>query len=1160
MGSCACDYVQTVLIFMAYMICDLASYTLSNRALQHSLWASGIYCGAMLCMAGFCHRRIWVVQESGAGQEQEQEWEQETQLEQEQKKEREQEQERGHEQEQEQDSSKVTVEIQTIIILKHFSSFAVFLAVILSFGGRDYCDELLAPHAGFLDAILAHNEGHASLVGPFWAHLYSGGSCLVSLAISGLVYYLLNFVGTDERKNKPGSPGSPLSDTIRDHAAKEEVHQAFASVIQRLCARLDAVDFRLTAALAAGSPWASLEVLKAHRVKLENLGRMNYALQSMTSTFQSLFSSSEEKEEKTQVKQEWKEHHFALHVYRKHIIESALSARDSAARSAAEAALQEQQESAQWSDDEADAAAGETKPEQEDDVPEIICDIAEESTLRGLAGFVQYCDPLLTPPVLAAGMVRSLLLVDEATRAKKLFEVVFARSRKAQTMVVAGSIPVDFLSVVKMHRVASVVLRRLLARYESLGRTDLCHLLDHVLLEDFREEKHCQDLVLNNPLVQDIVVYCRVSTRAVALKQPTAALVQGTSGDTDLLRLRKVGERLFAAVFVLHGGFLPLQEQGLTIPQEHSCVISDYVSVYTCVYVVLAPEVWPSRGSRLSSGMLLSIALTSWILLLVAAREEQEALLALDYRVFVVPMSRRWLPALCLIATGSLCFTRRPSVLPSPGRTPKLRTLRSRRRAGLSVHTNLDFDIEIPDEDLEMGLPIFLAASAALLGASQVKAAIDGPPEFQLKKGSLQGRTILITGASAGIGFESAVRLAEAGAALVVTARTAEKALAAERAVQREAESADVAGLPLDLSSLQSIRGFVEQCRDLPLLRTGFDVLVLNAGVMAVPRREATVDGIEMQLGVNHLGHFALAAQLLPLMREGSPTRIVSVSSLGHRLGDPQRLLQELEGQRSDYNAWAAYSDSKLANVIFAKELDRRLRAAGRRASAVSLHPGICATDLARFVVSGRDEPLEVTYSRFPAPVQAALQAMRGMLRPIRRGANCHVYLAAGADGGLDASGGTYFEDMKPAQCHAQADDPEIGTRLWEVSERLCGLRFDVASPKRLEEFGELAMITPVEVEAAQNAGTGDRFEKGKGSEVSPGPGSYDLPSTLDNKGAILDWAERFQEMSESGSPNPNNESFAREADSSLMATPTPRPATPRPSEKEKDSNTSCKL
>ncbi|CAE7256401.1 pucI, partial [Symbiodinium sp. KB8] len=398
---------------------------------------------------------------------------------------------------------------------------------------------------GFLDAILAHNEGHASLVGPFWAHLYSGGSCLVSLAISALVYYLLNFVGKDGRIGKPGSPSSPFSDTIRvtamppsllfgflgsgsaaaqlkelakdrvavkaapvvssfatDHAAKEEVHQAFASVIQRLCARLDAVDFRLTAALAAGSPWASLEVLKAHRVKLENLGRMNYALQSMTSTFQSLFSSSEEKEEKSQVKQEWKEHHFALHVYRKHIIESALSARDAAARSAAEAALQEQQESAQWSDDEAEAAAGETKPEQEDDVPEIICDIAEELTLRGLAGFVQYCDPLLTPPVLAAGMVRSLLLVDEATRAKKLFEVVFARSRKAQTMVVAGSIPVDFLSVVKMHRVASVVLRRLLARYESLGRTDLCHLLDHVLLEDFREEKHCQDLVLNNPLVQ----------------------------------------------------------------------------------------------------------------------------------------------------------------------------------------------------------------------------------------------------------------------------------------------------------------------------------------------------------------------------------------------------------------------------------------------------------------------------------------------------------------------------------------------------------------------------------------------------------------------------------------------------------------------------------
>eukprot|EP00435_Cladocopium_sp_Y103_P012614 s492_g3.t1 len=169
-----------------------------------------------------------------------------------------------------------------------------------------------------------------------------------------------------------------------------KTHQIFTdSAGQRLCARLDAVDFKLTAALAAGTPWASLEVLRAHRIKLENLGRMNYALQSVTSTFQSFFY--EEKEDKSQLKQEWKEHHFALHVYRKHIIESAISSPNPASRAAAEAALQEQQECSRWSDDEGD--------QSESDVPEIICDVVEESTLADLSGFVAYCDPLQTPPV-----------------------------------------------------------------------------------------------------------------------------------------------------------------------------------------------------------------------------------------------------------------------------------------------------------------------------------------------------------------------------------------------------------------------------------------------------------------------------------------------------------------------------------------------------------------------------------------------------------------------------------------------------------------------------------------------------------------------------------------------------------------------------------------
>ncbi|CAJ1434432.1 unnamed protein product [Effrenium voratum] len=208
------------------------------------------------------------------------------------------------------------------------------------------------------------------------------------------------------------------------------------------------------------------------------------------------------------------------------------------------------------------------------------------------------------------------------------------------------------------------------------------------------------------------------------------------------------------------------------------------------------------------------------------------------------------------------------------------------RRAGLSVHSNLDLDIEVPDADLEAGLPSLLAAALAL-GVWQLKAAVDGPPEFNPPKGSLQGRTVLITGASSGLGFESAVRLAEAGARVVATAR-AEKVSGVEQALQDEVPQADVAVLPLDLADLNSIETFASQ-----LDVRGIDVVVCNAGVMAVPERSETKDGFELQLGVNHLGHFALCGRLLPLLGASaeSPCRVVCVSSLAHRLGDMQRLL-----------------------------------------------------------------------------------------------------------------------------------------------------------------------------------------------------------------------------------------------------------------------------
>lgn len=360
-----------------------------------------------------------------------------------------------------------------------------------------------------------------------------------------------------------------------------QVAQAFGQAIQRLCARLDAVDFKLQASLAAGSPSASLEVLRAFKVKMDNLGRVNYALQSVTSivknTTANLFFYEEDKSDSrdTQTKQlDWTEHHFALHTFRKHIIESMLNSTESSLRMVAERALYAGQESPS-TDPDADYISSPSAGESDDDIPDALCDYVTSDCLLSLAALVQYCVPAQTPPVLAATMVRALLLADEADQAaspaaaqaaaaQKLFEAIFTRSRKVQSMVVDGKVPVDFLVSVKSHKSASSVLRKLLGQHEQNGRSELCHVLGHVLLEEFRDEPHCHELIFTHPIARDLTVYCRASTRAVATSEEGTlddiAVVPGTSGDAEMLRLRKVGERLFAHIFVTHSGFLPAAE------------------------------------------------------------------------------------------------------------------------------------------------------------------------------------------------------------------------------------------------------------------------------------------------------------------------------------------------------------------------------------------------------------------------------------------------------------------------------------------------------------------------------------------------------------------------------------------------------------------------
>ncbi len=287
--------------------------------------------------------------------------------------------------------------------------------------------------------------------------------------------------------------------------------------------------------------------------------------------------------------------------------------------------------------------------------------------------------------------------------------------------------------------------------------------------------------------------------------------------------------------------------------------------------------------------------------------------------------------------------------------------------------------------------------------------------------GDQSGRVAIVTGANRGIGLPTAGELSRHGARVVMACRSVERARAAASRIDSGVRAGGVVVMELDLADLASVRGFAEEFRR---RFDRLDLLINNAGVM-LPPLSRTADGFEAQLGTNHLGHFALTARLLDMLRETAGSRVVTVASTGHRFAAID--FDDLQWEARRYQPIRAYFESKLANLLFTCELQRRFDRAGMQSLSVAAHPGWTGTDLLRF-------------SRILLWLSSILA-----MRP-SQGALPTLYAATAPD---VQPGGYYGPDGfaqiwgHPGQVRSSpgSRDPSMAARLWAVSEELVNLQ-----------------------------------------------------------------------------------------------------------------------
>jgi NAD(P)-dependent dehydrogenase (short-subunit alcohol dehydrogenase family) len=292
----------------------------------------------------------------------------------------------------------------------------------------------------------------------------------------------------------------------------------------------------------------------------------------------------------------------------------------------------------------------------------------------------------------------------------------------------------------------------------------------------------------------------------------------------------------------------------------------------------------------------------------------------------------------------------------------------------------------------------------------------------------LSGRVALVTGASSGLGRETARALASVGARVILAGRDEDKLATVALQIVQSVPGATVEVGHLDLTSLAQVRQFAGE-----FLATndGLHLLINNAGVMATPF-EHTRDGFELQFGTNHIGHFLLTGLLAPALLRDPPSRIVNLSSGGHMSSDI--LWDDLNFERHPYDPFIAYGQSKTANILFTVELERRL--SGRGVHSYAVHPGLVGTKLGRYMTP------EVVAQLMERAKQGGGMPTR---KSLEQGAATSVWAATAP--GLEAVGGSYLADCQVSDHHATwALDPDAAARLWALSEELVGQQFSLDS------------------------------------------------------------------------------------------------------------------